>query len=320
LIHHDLAPSTIKPTSFIQPVLIVTMKKRPSSQSVSNSTQENGLSTVVIESTYQLKRLLQDLKGLPIKPPSIYLDASGVGQGQLIDLQFLVPPTDTLYVINMRRLAATAMSALGDNGESLRLILESKDIPKVGFDIRGMSRILFNQLNVSLGNMYDLQLMELASRDDGQSKKFLAGLAKCIDQDIPSSNIVKRRWMQSDGSTNMHLFNSRGHVPRQFPRRVEVFPALWTVYKRKLGVPGELVWLGFARAESEERVEDSKKDPGRQDRQQLGPERWWDREQREAAIDDWNDILLMEIRVGHWELNDDAEWVPTHKEKNGIID
>jgi exonuclease 3'-5' domain-containing protein 1 len=44
----------------------------------------------------------------------------------------------------MRRLAATAMSALGDNGESLRLILESKDIPKVGFDICGMSRILFN--------------------------------------------------------------------------------------------------------------------------------------------------------------------------------
>ncbi|KAG8664425.1 hypothetical protein FPOAC2_13372 [Fusarium poae] len=291
-----------------------------SSHSISDSAQDNDLSTVEIRSTHQLKRLLQDLAALPIKPPSIYLDASGVGQDQLLNLQFLVPPKNTLYVIDMGCLGATILSTVSDNGESLRLILESEAIPKVGFDIRGMSRLLFNQLNVSLGNMYDLQLMELASRDDGQSKKFLAGLSQCIVQDIPDSNIVKRRWLQSDDSTDMYLFNSRGHVPRQSRRRFELFPALWAVYRRKLGLPGELVWLRFARAESQERVQDSKKGPGKQDRQNLGPESWWDREQREAAIDDWNDELLMEIRVGHWKLNDDAEWVPTHKENNGSID
>ncbi|KAH7230897.1 hypothetical protein BKA59DRAFT_504525 [Fusarium tricinctum] len=263
-----------------------------SSHSIGDSAQENGLSTVEIRWTHQLKQLLQDLNTLPVKPPSIYLDASG----------FLVPPKKTLYVIDMGCLGATVLSTVSDNGKSLRLILESKAIPKIGFDIRGMSRLLFMQQNVSLGNMYDLQLMELASRDDRQSKKFLAGLRKCVKQDISDSNIVKRR------------------VPRQSRRHVELFPALWTVYRRKLGVPSELVWLRFAHAESQERVQDSKKGPEIQGRRTLGPKSWWDHGQREAAIDDWNDELIMEIRVGHWKLNDDAEWVPTHKEKNGSID
>lgn len=236
-----------------------------SSHSINDSAQDNGLSTVEIRSTHQLRQLLQDLEGLPVKPPSIYLHASGVGQDQLMNLQFLIPPKHTLYVVHIRYLGATALSTVGDGG-SLRLILESKAIPKVGFDIRNMSRLLFSQINVSLGNIYDLQLMELASRDDGLSKKFLAGLSQCIDRDIPDSNIVKRRWLQSDDSTDMYPSNSRDHVPRQSQRRIELFPALWAVYRRKLGVPRELVWLRFARAESQERVQDSKKDPGKQDR------------------------------------------------------
>ncbi|KAH6952233.1 hypothetical protein DER45DRAFT_577757 [Fusarium avenaceum] len=141
-----------------------------SSHSISDSAQDNGLSTVEIRSTHQLRQLLQDLEGLPVKPPSIYLHASSVGQDQLINLQFLIPPKNTLYVVHISYLGATVLSTVGDDG-SLRLILESKAIPKVGFDIYNMSRLLFSQLNVSLGNIYDLQLMELASRDNRQSKK-----------------------------------------------------------------------------------------------------------------------------------------------------
>ncbi|KAF4957603.1 hypothetical protein FSARC_11242 [Fusarium sarcochroum] len=290
------------------------MDQQTSSQSVKSLTQEKRSSTMVINSIHQLKQLLQDLDGLPVKPPSIYLDASGVGQEELIDLQLLVLPTNTLYVVNMRSLGTTALSSVGDKGTSLRSMLESKAIIKVGFDIRGMSRLLFRQLNVSLDGMYDLQLMELASRDNGQSKKFLAGLAKCIDQDIPSTNNTKRRWLQPDDSTNMHLFNSLGHVPRQSMNRVELFPALWKVYRRKLGVPHQAFWLRSARTQSWKRVQDSKKDPGSKNRQHIGPDFWWDNEQRQAALDDWLDEIVMESRVGDWELNDDAEWVPTRKE------
>lgn len=186
----------------------------------------------------------------------------------------------------------------------------------MGFDIRDMSRLLFRQFNVSLGGMYDLQLMELASREEGKSKKLLSGLAKCIDIDVPSTDATKLRWPQPDATTNLRMFNSLGHAPNRSMRRVEMFPVLWKVYRRRLGKPGEAFWLTEARCESQERAERSKSDSASQYGRHLGPGMWWDRERREAAIDSWNDTLLMEIRVGHWKLNDDAEWVSDHGRDN----
>jgi len=277
-----------------------------------------GASTKIIKGPKGLKRLLKALDGLSTKPPSIYLDVSSSNQEELLNLQLLVLPTNEIYVVDIKSLGTTALSAVGEEGEfrSLRLVLESKTITKVGFDIRDMSRLLFRQFNISLGGMYDLQLMELASREEGQSKKFLAGLAKCIDQDIPTTDTTKIRWLQSDGNTNMHLFNSLGHAPNRSMRRVEMFPILWKIYRRRLSKPGEAFWLAHVRCESQERVERSKSDSGRQYGRHLGPDMWWDREQREAAIDSWNDDLLMEIRIGEMKLNDDAEWVSDHSRDN----
>ncbi|KAF5699109.1 3' 5' exonuclease [Fusarium mundagurra] len=188
------------------------MDQRCSSKSVNEPTQQDGPSAVAVHSVHQLKILLQDLDGLPTKPPSIYLDASSVGQDELSYLQLLVPLTDTLYNIDIRRLGSTAMAAVGDSNVSLRPILESNTIPKVGFDIRGMSRVLFRQLNVSLGGMYDLQLMELASRDDKKDRKLLSGVAKCIDEDLPNSRVAKHRWLKTNDSINKYLFSSQGHI------------------------------------------------------------------------------------------------------------
>ncbi|KAM0469803.1 hypothetical protein ACHAP7_009835 [Fusarium lateritium] len=189
----------------------------------------------------------EDLNKLPTKPPSIYIDATGIGQDELIDLQLWVPPTNKLYSVNFRRLGTTALSSVDDNCPTLRTILESDAVPKVGFDIRGLSRLFHSQFNVSLGGMCDLQLMELASRDYGESKKFLAGFAKCIDEDVPSNNDAKIRWLTPGDTTNMHMFNSPGHVPRISMRRVELFPTLWAIYRRKLGAPSQTFWLASVR-------------------------------------------------------------------------
>ncbi|KAJ4011833.1 hypothetical protein NW752_004233 [Fusarium irregulare] len=280
--------------------------------------EETGTSTKVIKGPKGLKRLLKALDGLPTKPPSIYLDVSSSNQEELINLQLLILPTNKVYVVDIKSLGTTALSAVGEEGEfqSLRLILESKIITKVGFDIRDMSRLLFQQFNVSLGGMYDLQLMELASREEGKSKKFLSGLVKCIDIDIPSTDATKLRWLQPDVTTNMHMSNSLAHAPNRSMRRVEMFPVLWKVYRQRLGRPGEAFWLATARCQSQERAQQSKRDSGSQNGRHLGPDMWWDKEQREAAIDDWNDELLMEIRLGEWKLNDDAEWVSDHSHDN----
>ncbi|KAM0355078.1 hypothetical protein ACHAPU_000935 [Fusarium lateritium] len=283
---------------------------------VGNSTQGNEAITMNIVSADQLNGLLQDLDKLPTKPPSIYLDASGIGQDELTDLQLWVPSMNTLYIVNLGRLGTTALSKVDKSHPSLRAILESKKIPKAGFDIRDLSRLLHNQFNLSLGGMYDLQLMELASRGEGQSQKFLAGFTKCVDQDIPSSNAAKVRWLTPATSTSIHMSNSLGHVSRRSMRRVELFSVLWAIYRRKLARPGMAYWLASTRSQSSERVTDSKKKRVEQKDQHLGPAHWWDSEQRDAAMEDWNDEICMESRVGDWELNEDAEWVPTPKEQD----
>ncbi|RFN52406.1 putative 3 -5 exonuclease protein [Fusarium flagelliforme] len=280
--------------------------------------EATGTSTKIIKSPKGLEQLLKTLDGLPTKPPSIYLDVSSSNQEELLNLQLLVLPTNEIYVVDIKSLGTTALSAVGEEGEfqSLRLVLESKTITKVGFDIRDMSRLLFHQFNVSLGGIYDLQLMELASREDGKSKRLLSGLAKCVDIDVPNSDATKLRWVQPNATTNLHMFNSLGHALNRSIRRVEMFPILWKIYRRRLGKPGEAFWLAHARCESQERVERSKSNSASQYGRHLGPDMWWDRDRREAAIDDWNDELLLEIRFGAWKLNDDAEWVPDHSRDN----
>jgi exonuclease 3'-5' domain-containing protein 1 len=129
------------------------MDQRCSSKAVNKSAQQDGPSVVAITSVHQLETLRQDLKRLPTKPPSIYLDASIVRQDELRDLQLLAPPTNTLYIIDIRSLGSTAMASVRDSSGSLRPILESNTIPKVAFDIRGLSRALFCHLNMSLDGM-----------------------------------------------------------------------------------------------------------------------------------------------------------------------
>uniref|UniRef100_A0A8H7K8N0 3'-5' exonuclease domain-containing protein n=1 Tax=Bionectria ochroleuca TaxID=29856 RepID=A0A8H7K8N0_BIOOC len=270
--------------------------------------RENGPSINAINFVKKLERLRQALEGLPVKPPSIYLDAHGVAQDEIINLQILVPPIGTLYLVDIKRLGTAALSATADNSASLRSLLESKSIPKVGFDIRAVSKLLFRDFSVSLDGMYDLQLMELASRNGRHSKKHLAGFAKCVDQDVPKSNTTKSRWLQPDDTTNMHLFNSLGYFPSM--KRIELYPALWAVYRYRLSKPWQAFWLSSARAESWQRVQGSKLGKVRQGEQSLGPTSWWSSELLESAMECWNEEIFTERMAGDYELNEDAEWVP----------
>jgi exonuclease 3'-5' domain-containing protein 1 len=250
-------------------------------------------STIRVKSLHQLKELLHDLNKLPTKPPSIYIDGKGIGQNVLTELHIWVPPTKTLYNIRLRYLGATAFSPIHAKLPSLCAILESDVVPKVAFDIRGLSRVLYYQFGVPLGGMCDLQLMELASGDYGVSKKFLAGLMKCIDKDIPSTNTAKVQWLNPGDTTS---------IPRRHIRPVELFPTLWAVYRRKLGAPGQAFWLASVRNESRKRVSESKGNPGRQ-----GPAEWWNAKLRQAAMDEWLENGPDDVFLGDMELNDDAE-------------
>ena len=94
-------------------------------------------------------------------------------------------------------------------------------------------------------------------------------------------------------------------------QRIEMFPALWKIYRQKLGNPRKAFWLAAAREESQKRVQESKRNTGHQNEKHLGPIVWWDAGCREDAMAEWTETCMEQYRVGDMELNDDAEWVPT---------
>ncbi len=68
------------------------------------------------------------------------------------------------------------------SGQTLKGILESGSIPKVFFDVHNDSDALFSHFSISLAGIYNIQLIELATRT--YSKRYIKGLAKYIKRDI----------------------------------------------------------------------------------------------------------------------------------------
>ena len=67
-------------------------------------------------------------------------------------------------------------------------ILQDDKIPKVFFDVRNDSEALFAHFGVALQGVEDVQLMESATRRTTGSRKFLSGLAKCVEKNLLTSH------------------------------------------------------------------------------------------------------------------------------------
>ncbi|KAL6894956.1 ribonuclease H-like domain-containing protein [Trichoderma evansii] len=128
--------------------------------------------------------------GLPREPPSIYVDLEGVNlstHGTISILQLYIHPTKKVYLIDVFVLKEKCFSTPGTTGRlTLRDTLESKTNPKVFFDVRNDSDALYSHFQIKLAGVVDLQLWELAARPF--ARKFVKGLAKCIEDDAPLSD------------------------------------------------------------------------------------------------------------------------------------
>jgi exonuclease 3'-5' domain-containing protein 1 len=92
-------------------------------------------------------------------------------------------------------LGERAFQVADSDGRTLKSILESQEIVKVFFDIRNDSDALFGLFGIRVGGIEDVQLMELASRSF--PKRFINGLAKCIERDSTLPYAEKREWKAS---------------------------------------------------------------------------------------------------------------------------
>ncbi|KAI0116226.1 hypothetical protein F4776DRAFT_315616 [Hypoxylon sp. NC0597] len=261
---------------------------------------QNPLSLTNVNSPKALVSLLDNIQGLPTERPSLFLDIERINKANITFLCLFIPLKQIIYRIKIDGDRSMDLTTTNASGESLKSILESESIPKVVFDVRTLSNTMFRLHNISLDGIRDLQLMELASRDAIQSKKYVAGLAKCVEQDLPKSNEARKRWLDTTNVNEYRTFNAIGHAPRWSMKRVELFPALWGAYYARLRRPAQAFWLAQSEWEAKTRVAASKyprfnlDDKGNA----LGPEVWYDQEQREYAMENWNRDLSMGIKIG----------------------
>jgi exonuclease 3'-5' domain-containing protein 1 len=279
---------------------------------------------VVVDSATTLLSLLNNIIGLAVDPPSLYLDLEGVKlgrHGSISIISLYIAPTKKIYLIDIHRLGKTAFSTTNSSATSLKTILESPTIPKVFFDIRNDSDALFSHFQISVDGIKDLQLMELASRKGSQN--LVAGLAKCIEKESPVSTAAKAEWQRTkEGASRLYnpkkggryeIFNERPIRPeivQYCAQDVALLPGLYNVYNAKLRPPdgGGAFWRVQVREATKDRIKLSQSPgyDGQAESKVCGP---WDEWNIEQAMEAWNDEVMFNAQTGDFVLNEDDVWV-----------
>jgi exonuclease 3'-5' domain-containing protein 1 len=232
---------------------------------------DDGSSSTMVDSDSTLSEMIDTLASLPTKPPSIYIDLEGIKlsrQGTISILQIYVLPKTHTYLVDVHQLQDKAFSTSGKtSGHCLKSILETKDIPKVFFDVRNDSDALFYHFQINLSGVDDIQLMELATRTF--SREFVCGLQKCIERDAIMTYVEKSKWNATkakgvklfapEKGGRYEVFNERPLVEeiREYcVQDVQFLPRLWSHYNRKM-TPG---WQAKVQKATEERVLSSQKE------------------------------------------------------------
>jgi exonuclease 3'-5' domain-containing protein 1 len=172
-------------------------RQSPLKESVLLKTHAN-MEAQMIDSPSALKTFIDDLPDCKGSEPSLYVDLEGNNlsrKGTLSLITILVEPRHTFHLVDVTGLGKQAFQIAGSDQQTLRSILESQEILKVFFDIRNDSDALFGLFGIRVGGIEDVQLMELASRSF--PKRYINGLAKCIERDSTLSFSEKREWKAS---------------------------------------------------------------------------------------------------------------------------
>ncbi|RMZ87149.1 hypothetical protein DV736_g5631, partial [Chaetothyriales sp. CBS 134916] len=131
------------------------------------------MTPIIIDDQAELKSLFAYIaeSAQEEKTQLVFIDLEGVNLGRLgtvAIIQLLVPPSPIVHLIDIHVLGAKAFEVTTDDATSLKSILESKTIFKLGVTVAGV---------------IDLQVIEYATRQP--SGRFVNGLAKCIENDLP---------------------------------------------------------------------------------------------------------------------------------------
>lgn len=203
--------------------------------------------------------------------PALYIDLEGVSlsrRGTISIIQIYVHPLSHTYLIDVHKLGPAAFTtskldtANTSSLHTLKDVLESPSVPKCFFDVRRDADAIYNLFGVSMKNIIDIQLLELATRSGGR-RRMVNGLARCITSDAGLSSADCNRF-QLRKKEGVRLFapehGGSYEVFNERPLRLEVLeyciqdvaylPTLWAKYNNKLGKR----WREKVRLATEERL------------------------------------------------------------------
>ncbi|RMZ75733.1 hypothetical protein DV737_g5136, partial [Chaetothyriales sp. CBS 132003] len=204
------------------------------------------MAPIIIDDQAGLKVLLAHIveRVREEKNQLVFVDLEGVNLGRLgavAIMQLLVPPSPIVYLIDVHVLGAKAFEVSTDDATSLKSVLESKTIFKVFFDIRNDSDALFSHFGVNVAGVIDLQVIEYATRQP--RGKFVNGLAKCIEKDLPYTpgwSLIKangRRLFVPEWGGKYEVFLERplaADIAKYCEQDLVVMPRLLAMYGPKL--------------------------------------------------------------------------------------
>ncbi|KAI1291134.1 ribonuclease H-like domain-containing protein [Xylaria venustula] len=202
----------------------------------------------LVDTVEDIASMMDKLAKLPLAPPELHVDLEGVNlsrHGTLSLVQIHLRTTGETFIVDITTLGKVAFSTRGKRTRhTLKSIFESNTIWKVFFDVRSDSDILFSHYKVKLRHVYDLQLMELATRSHG--KTFLGGLKGCIENDLSLTDVEKANFVKKVEAIRLfnpkhggsyEVFNQRPllEVIRNYcVQDVKYLPRLWDLYSAKL--------------------------------------------------------------------------------------
>ena len=143
----------------------------------------------LVDTTRSLKEMIDFLKSLPSLTLCIDLEGEQLSKyGAIVTLQLLMELNTgpRAFIVDVWVLKARAFETPGKESSSwtFKKILEDQSIPKFFWDCRMDSEALYWQYGISLTSVIDLQLMEVASRGSGQSKRLIGGYESAVLNDI----------------------------------------------------------------------------------------------------------------------------------------
>ncbi|KAF8623861.1 hypothetical protein AX15_006178 [Amanita polypyramis BW_CC] len=143
---------------------------------------------VLVNTIELLHDCLADIAPIPApsRPNYLAVDIEGVNlcrRGRICIVQLQSSLSSVVWLVDVTILGAQAFEEADKEGRSLRSILQRPNIQKWFYDVRNDSDALYNLYGISLNNVYDLQLLELANRlSRGKNARFLASLEKTTEE------------------------------------------------------------------------------------------------------------------------------------------